>query len=627
MAARVHATLLAAFALLSAACAAAPAPAPAATAAPAARIVAIGDVHGAATELRSILRRAALTDAGDRWIGGKARLVSTGDLLDRGADSRQVLDLLMRLEREAAAAGGSVQVLLGNHELMTLTGDLHDASAGEYAAFAGEEDAAERAAALARFKQMARSGTSPTMLNDQFEEKFPKGWFARRRAFAADGHYGRWLMARPAVAVIDGTAFVHGGLNAETAKLDLAALNAEVARRVAEYMRAVAALERAGRLEFWHASYERAAVLAAAAPPAAPGAVLPPDPLAREVAIVTAFADDPLLGVTGPMWSRELAVCLPVVVEDVLSAALAKLGVSRVVIGHTVTADKRIVSRYDGRVIEIDTGMLANAYRGKPAALEISGAGLRALYADDAPDAQPAAPGADPRFAGFALPELADARLEQVLAEATVVAIENGTVSGEAERDSVLLDYKGQAFRAWFLPARSASAGTSGSWRNELAAYRLDRMLGLHVVPVTIEREVDGRPGALRWRSVDARDGVAIAAKGMPATPWCAFPPQHAVVGAFDWLIGNRARTADSYQHTVADGLVESLEHRLAFGEDGKPTAAQRERPPQLSPELARRIAALDRKQVRAALTKQLKSKQVDALFARRDALLKALPR
>ena len=61
---------------------------------------------------------------GPHWAAGRAHVVSLGDLLDRGADSRKVMDLLMRLQGEAAAAGGQLHVVLGNHEAMNLLGDL-----------------------------------------------------------------------------------------------------------------------------------------------------------------------------------------------------------------------------------------------------------------------------------------------------------------------------------------------------------------------------------------------------------------------------------------------------------------------------------------------------------------------
>ena len=90
------------------------------------RIVAIGDIHGNYDGFVSILQRAGLVDRDTHWIGGETTLVQTGDIFDRGLGVFKVLDLLMRLEGEAAAAGGQVIVLLGNHEGMNLTGFYRD---------------------------------------------------------------------------------------------------------------------------------------------------------------------------------------------------------------------------------------------------------------------------------------------------------------------------------------------------------------------------------------------------------------------------------------------------------------------------------------------------------------------
>jgi hypothetical protein len=51
------------------------------------------------------------------------------------------MELLMRLEGEALAAGGRVHVLIGNHESLILTGDMRYVSEQEYAAFAADVDA------------------------------------------------------------------------------------------------------------------------------------------------------------------------------------------------------------------------------------------------------------------------------------------------------------------------------------------------------------------------------------------------------------------------------------------------------------------------------------------------------
>lgn len=80
----------------------------------------VGDVHGHRTELVSALTDAGFLDEDARWSGGTARLWFLGDFVDRGPDGIGAIDLVMRLEGEAARAGGQVSTLLGNHEILLL---------------------------------------------------------------------------------------------------------------------------------------------------------------------------------------------------------------------------------------------------------------------------------------------------------------------------------------------------------------------------------------------------------------------------------------------------------------------------------------------------------------------------
>src|SRR6187551_1519251 len=82
------------------------------------RVIAIGDLHGDVSALRAALRLAGAIDEAGKWIGKSLVVVQTGDQLDRGDDEPQILDLFQRLRTEAAAAGGAVHVLNGNHEVM-----------------------------------------------------------------------------------------------------------------------------------------------------------------------------------------------------------------------------------------------------------------------------------------------------------------------------------------------------------------------------------------------------------------------------------------------------------------------------------------------------------------------------
>ncbi|MFI5616003.1 metallophosphoesterase [Streptomyces sp. NPDC051567] len=80
----------------------------------------VGDVHGYLDELVTELHAQGLIDADRHWSAGNARLWFLGDFTDRGPDGIGVIDLVMSLSAEAAAAGGYCKALMGNHELLLI---------------------------------------------------------------------------------------------------------------------------------------------------------------------------------------------------------------------------------------------------------------------------------------------------------------------------------------------------------------------------------------------------------------------------------------------------------------------------------------------------------------------------
>src|SRR5262245_49702493 len=161
-----------------------------------------------------MLRAAGLINDRQRWVGGRARLVQTGDVLDRGADSRKVVDLLIRLEREAAAAGGRVHALVGNHEFMRLVGDWRYVSPGEFKAFQNAEstELRERVLALNAEQAAEKARAEKRTFNEreyraQFFKDFPLGYFDMQLAFGRNGDYGKWVRSRLAAVKINGVLF------------------------------------------------------------------------------------------------------------------------------------------------------------------------------------------------------------------------------------------------------------------------------------------------------------------------------------------------------------------------------------------------------------------------------------
>ena len=308
------------------------------------RVVAIGDVHGAYDRLVAMLRSAGVIDGRQRWTGGRTRLVQTGDVLDRGADSRKVIDLLRKLERDAAAAGGRVHVLLGNHEFMRLVGDWRYVSPGEYKAFQDADSAelrdrvrdlnAEQAARRARAENRE---FNERQYRTEFYKDFPLGYFEMQRAFSKDGEYGKWVRSLVPAIKINKVLFIHGGVSDKVANLGCEGLNAEVQRDLAAV----------------------------------------PVPADKITSLLSATED-------GPLWYRGMASEPEATFEPTLDNILKRLDARAVVIGHTPMASGRITPRFDGRVVVIDTGMLGGEFypQGAPSALEMRDGALAAIYED-----------------------------------------------------------------------------------------------------------------------------------------------------------------------------------------------------------------------------------------------------
>jgi hypothetical protein len=307
------------------------------------RIVAVGDIHGAHASFVALLRAAELIDRRDRWIGKRAVLIQTGDVLDRGSDSKKTLDLLRRLEREARNAGGQVIALVGNHEFMRMAGDWRYVSEGEYAGFRNADSTELREFALAQmattFSDRARAEKRPFdagKFREDFFRDVPLGLIEMRQAFAATGEYGKWLRGLRSIVKVNGILFMHGGVSDEVASLGCGGINQTVTKEMNEL------------------------------------------PVAAE-ALASMFSSSE----TGPLWYRGLASEPEESFAPTVASILMRMGARAIVVGHTPSPGK-IVTRFGGRVVQIDSGMLNGEFYpgGVPAALELNGDTATALYLD-----------------------------------------------------------------------------------------------------------------------------------------------------------------------------------------------------------------------------------------------------
>jgi Calcineurin-like phosphoesterase len=312
-----------------------------ASAAPLHRIVAVGDLHGDFSAWQDILRGAGLIDTKGHWAAGETVLIQTGDAVDRGPNSLEIIEDLMRLQKEAARAHGQVIAMVGNHEAMNLTGDERYVSAADYAAYADGRSASRRDAAYTANKtaiEMTYRQNDPQLSSESIKElwfeAYPPGRIEHRAAWSTRGKIGRWVVKNPMVVMLDGTLFVHGGISPAYADLTVAQINARATAALTERNADPAAIDNDEQGPLWYRGL---------AQPQASG--------------------------NGETHVARVPDQIRPVAEAQLNALLSAYSAQRIVVGHTPILSG-IAFFYGGKLICIDTGISA-AYGGTVSYLDI----------------------------------------------------------------------------------------------------------------------------------------------------------------------------------------------------------------------------------------------------------------
>ncbi len=381
---------------------------------PAESLVAIGDVHGDFDDFVAILQHIGLVDKQNHWAGGSTTFVQVGDLLDRGPKPREVMDLMMALEKEAGQASGRVVSLLGNHEMMNIMGDLRYVTPVNYASFADSNSEQRRKSAFDEYMQwrnkhpqlIAELAQPMELTEAEWMARHPLGFVEQREAFSPKGDYGKWLRGHNALAQIGQEIFLHGGINPDLAKVKVDAMNNRIRDEIKAFDGMKQTLQDGGIILPFFNMQE--ITYAAQAEVIAERKSRVPADEARQAKILEFLKYGEWLSVRpdGPLWFRGYDQWSDAEGAAQIAKVLEAYKVAHIVVGHTVQRTTRIRPRFGDKVFLIDTGMLSSYYPGgRASALEICGDskftakymdGQMVLFDSAAPSPQNAMPGEHP---------------------------------------------------------------------------------------------------------------------------------------------------------------------------------------------------------------------------------------
>ena len=191
---------------------------------------------------------------------------------------------------------------------------------------------------------------------------------------------------------------------------------------------------------------------------------------------------------------------------------------------------------------------------------------------------------------------------------------------------------------AWKNP-KGMQKGHLEGWQYEIAAYEMDKLLKLYLVPPTVEREFKGKKGSLQfWVQVQFSELTVFEQKiGIPRSKFNNKENMKYLTRAFDSLIGNDDRTQQNILYTK-DWRTILIDHsrafrsskkytkKLMYGAKGLKKAGGR---PQLFRRLPRafveKVKALNYDDIKNAVGPYLKEKEINAILIRKELLLKEI--
>jgi hypothetical protein len=206
-----------------------------------------------------------------------------------------------------------------------------------------------------------------------------------------------------------------------------------------------------------------------------------------------------------------------------------------------------------------------------------------------------------------------EARIEAHLRTAEVVSLEEIGTGVTRPRRAHLAPAEPVESFVWKPLPPGRRHGHWESYKSEIAAYEVDKLLDMNVVPPAVERSVEGEMGAaIMW--LESIESVKQAGGKVPSGPIWGKATRRMLM--FDNLIGNPDRNAGNILIGRPGDLI-LIDHSRAFlATDSLPQKIQR-----VDEDLWTRMQALTRDDLARVLRPWIDGNAIDAMIERRNRM------
>ncbi len=564
------------------------------------RIIAVGDIHGDYDNFVKILKSAGLVDDSHKWKGGKTHLVQTGDILDRGDHAKEVLDLIMRLQKEAEEAGGKVHVLLGNHEEMNITGIVFRqpeyVSPKQFASFLPDDFRKKKEdefrAQLQNLSEIeANSDTSlmDSYLTTKWKETMKDEEVQRLYVNTFNDYYGRWYIEQNSVIKINDILFSHGGISERYADWPIQKINDTLRDEL---------------------NTHRLAIKRGLTPRMKRQILYMPD---------------------SPLWNRDLALKNEQSYQKVVNRILKNFNAKVMVVAHTPPGSPVIPeseqeevnyrTRFAQKVWMIDTG-ISDYYYGIMSYLSIVDGEFTMTEWRDTEYAE------GPSFEPTKITPVDESRedVEYYLKNAAIVNVYKGAVPGRTAAWKIGLDDGEIKRNAMFKTVDDRRpAPLPESYKYELAAYAMDKLLDFQKIPPILERKIEDTWGSLQIRIENCMTLDEQRRNDLAPPDSHAFKNALDEINIFENLVYNERKELDDILIHKESWKIYRVDFSEAF--DTSPDLIPEQKITRCSKTLYNNLKELSDEMIKARLAIFLNEAEIDALLKRKALIINTLNR